>query len=302
MTSFDIALYRCTKDHLIVMMLTERKSYAHRIKSEIFSTSNVAIVDQALYVIVTILCTFMFFWILVFPSALWYEHSTIHRSLLESWFESNSISGVGLNLGVGSVTPDLITKYQGEYLVQLLHIFPGAIWSAIVPLQLNTRFRQKHRALHKNLGYVFVGTASLVGLGVFVIVRRGLLYENFFLDLPHLTHSTSPGILLLTTYFLGTIFRAFYCAALKSPSDYRQHSVWIVRHIAAGIWIALQRILLGSPFYNHPPMTRIQQRRAFGHSALVSVTVTILFGEILIALWGFQLTEDAISKRKRKGL
>jgi hypothetical protein len=261
-----------------------------------------AIFSHTLYAIVTILCIFMMGWILVFPSALWYEHSTIHRTLVELWFESVSSTSAGVNRGVGPVSPDLITKYQGQYLVQLLHIFPGACWSALVPLQLNTKFRHDHRALHKVLGYAFVATASFVGMGVFVIIWRGLFYENFFHDIPPLTYSSSPGILLLTIYYLGTIFRAFYFVTLKSPSDYHQHSVWIVRHVAAGIWIAIQRILLVSPLYNQSPMTRIQQRNIFGHSATVSLIVTILFGEILVMLWGLQVLKNAICKENGKAV
>jgi hypothetical protein len=266
------------------------------------SHMNVTTFSHALYVIVTILCIFMMFWILVFPSALWYEHSTIHRTLVEQWFGSMSSIRAGVNRGVGTVSPDLITKYQGQYLVQLLHIFPGAVWSAIVPLQLNTRFRRNHRALHKTLGYAFVGTATLVGMGVPVIIWRGLSHENFFHDIPPSTYSSSPGILLLSTYYLGTIFRACYFVSFKVPIDYHQHLVWIVRHVAAGIWIALQRILLGSPLYNQPTMTRLQQRHVFGHSALVSMIITILFGEILIFLWDIQFAKNSISEKNRKAI
>ena len=266
---------------------------------------NVTVFTHVLYVIVTFLCIFMMVWILVFPSALWYEHSTMHRTLLVHWFESTSSYNNGVNRGIGSVSSDLITKYQGQYVIQLLHIFPGAVWAAIVPLQLSTRFRREHPSLHKSLGYLFVGTACLVGMGVFVIIHKGLFFENFFQDLPPLTYSSSSGILLLTAYYLGTIFLAFYFVAFKSHRDFYGHSVWIVRHVASGIWIALQRILLGSPLYNQPPMTRIQQRLAFGHAALVSICFTILFGEILIALWDIRRTEGkkmASLQKSRKAL
>jgi hypothetical protein len=266
---------------------------------------NATTFGQILYVIVTFLCIFMTVWILIFPSSLWHEHSTIHRMMLQRWFHSLSgdctISD-DCEVGVSSVSSDLISKYQGEYLVQSLHIFPGALWAAIVPFQLNSRFRRDHRALHKFCGYVFVGAGLLLGMGVFVIVNKRLSYEYYYDDLPPLSYSSSPGLLLLTMYFMGTVLRALSFVAFTNKKNYQQHSVWIVRHVAAGIWIALQRIMLGSPFYNRPPMTRQQQRSAFGHSAMTAIVITILIGEILIGLRNYQRTDILVAKEFTKVL
>jgi multisubunit Na+/H+ antiporter MnhB subunit len=252
-------------------------------------------INHILYVVVTTLCIFMVFWILIFPSSLLHEHSPIHQNLLRQWFHSMSGSHY---IEVGAVSSDLITKYRGQYLVQVTHIFPGAIWAAIIPFQLNTQFRKKHRRLHRYSGYMLTSTSLILGTGVFIILYKRLLYENFFPDLPPVQVSSSPGLTMLTIYFMGTILMALYHATITK--NYYNHSIWITRHIASGLWIALQRILLGSPLFNQPPMTREQQRSAFGRAALVAMAASLILCEILISVWNYEqskiLTPNASAK------
>lgn len=262
------------------------------------SPSNIRTITHLSYVFVLILCLVMVVWILIFPSSVWYEHSPTHQKLLHTWF--HSVSGNR----AGAASSELISKYTGQYLVQVTHILPGAIWAAMIPFQLNTKFRKNHRTLHRYTGYGFVGSALLLGTGVFIILHKGLLYENSFPDLPAKPFSAAPLLILLTIYFLGTILCAIYYAAIASPKNYYSHSVWITRHVASGIWIALQRILLGTPLFHRPPMSREQQREAFGNAGFLAMTLTIIVGEILICLWNQELSksETTLGYRYKKGL
>jgi hypothetical protein len=152
------------------------------------------------------------------------------------------------------------------------------------------------------MGYGVVGSALLLGTGVFIVLYKGLLYENSFPDLPPKPTSSAPLLVILTIYFLATILCALYYAAIANPKNLYSHSIWMTRHVSSGIWIALQRILLGSPWFNHPPMSREQQRDAFGNAALVAIAITMITGEILIFLWNLERSELATTMEKEKRL
>ena len=262
----------------------------------LLSSSYIRTITHLSYVFVSILCFVMVVWILIFPSSVWYEHSPTHQKLLHSWFHSASGNRAG------AASSELISKYTGQYLVQITHILPGAIWAAIIPFQLNTKFRKNHRTLHRYTGYGFVGSALLLGTGVFIILHKGLLYENSFPDLPAKPFSAALPLILLTIYFLGTIVCALYYAAIASPKNYFAHSVWITRHVASGIWIALQRILMVTPVFNRPPMSRDQQREAFGNAGFLATALTIVAGEILIYLWNHERSNSETKLGYKKGL
>lgn len=252
-------------------------------------------VNRVMYVLVTLLCTMMICWILIFPSSLWYEHSPIHQRILHKAL--NGSGTIGNKYSHGSVSSDLITKYQGQYMVQMTHILPGAIWAVLVPFQLNTPFRKKYPFLHRYLGYTFTSVALLVGIGVFIILHRGLFYENFFDDLAPKMISTSHFMMFMATYFIGTILTSVYYVAVAKRRSFDKHSIWITRHIASGIWIALQRILLGSPIFNRPPMTREQQRDAFGNAGFLAIAISTITSEMLIVCWSYyQPTSKEIRK------
>jgi hypothetical protein len=268
------------------------KTFVH----DMLSSLDVKTINHISYAILTILCAVMVFWILIFPSSVWYEHSPNHRKLLRAYF--HLLAGMR-NEEVGAVNSDLITKYSGQYLVQVTHILPGAVWAAIIPFQLNTAFRKNHRTLHRYVGYGFVGSALLLGTGVFIIIYKGLLFENSFPDLPPKQFSAAPALIMLMIYFLGTVLTASYYVTISNPKQYNSHAIWIARHVASGIWISLQRMLLGSPLFNRPPMTREQQRSAFGNAGFLSIAITIVSCEILIFVWNSELRATKVNECKK---
>ena len=282
--------------------LSKHNEALHDKKSDstrLLRSMDIRTITHLFYGFVSFLCLVMVVWILIFPSSLWYEHSPTHQRLLRTWFHSVSGNYKG---EIGAASSELITKYTGQYLVQLTHILPGAIWAALIPFQLNTGFRKNHRTFHRYVGYGFVGSALLLGTGVFIILYKGLLYENSFPDLPPKPFSAAPLLILLTIYFLGTILRALYYAAVASPKCYYNHSVWMSRHVASGIWIALQRIMLGTPLFHRPPMTREQQRDAFGNAGVLAVAITTVGCEILICLWNYDRSKPTTALRRKKDL
>jgi hypothetical protein len=224
-----------------------------------------------IYCLTTLLCAFMVVWILIFPSSVLVEHSSFHRHAIAS------IMG-----HAGSfMAPDLVTKYQGYYLVQLLHILPGALWALLIPIQLHNLVRKRYRTAHALLGYVFGVLSMLIGVSVAIIYWQELSFEHFYRDLEPFPGSSAPGILLLALYFVGTMVCSVYQAAVRH--DFHGHCKWMVRHIAAGLWTSVQRILLTIGLIS-PPLSREGQRFVFPFTFIVALGITMFIGERTVHL------------------
>jgi hypothetical protein len=220
---------------------------------------------------------YMVFWILIFPASAFHEHSAWRRQLFGTVVHADS-----------STPPELTTKYAGHYLVHATHILPSAIWATLIPLQLHPGIRHRFPTLHRWSGRVFLVTALLMAYGVWLILHRRLGFEHFFDDIGDENSSSStssftePGLLALTFYFVATVCGAVYYARLGRYAD---HRCYMIRHIASGIWIAVQRVILtfilpvlrlGGPF------TRHEQRANFGSSAILAMAIAFVAGEYAI--------------------
>ena len=236
-----------------------------------------------MYIVLCYLCISMVGWILVAPASWLIPRSTWHRDVLLPLLE---------RMGGFRVVPVvIITKFQEHTLVHFTHILPAAIWAGIIPFQLHPTWRHQHRQLHRILGYVFVATALSIATGIGIIVQRKLTYDHSFPDLPPqnpLTHAGSPPALAgLAFWFAGT---ALYAAHLARTKQYAQHKVWIVRHVATGIFVAIQRFIcipLGVAIVSltHPPPDPVPswlQRDVFGGAGTAAALTSILLGEYAI--------------------
>lgn len=231
--------------------------------------SNVTIL-RGLYVATTFLCAFMIFWILVFPSSWLVGRSDIHDDLIvQTMSEPNQVTSM-----------ELVTKYKGHSAVHFSHTLPGAIWAGAIPFQLHPRFRNQYPRVHRVVGRVFVAVSLLMMVGVGIILKRELLYEESFKDLPPNKLPATPGILFQSGWFLVTAIVATLQARAKK---FRSHQRFVIRHVASGIWIALQRVLLLTVL-NRPPFTREQQRAVFGDAAFAAIAICFVCGEIAIHL------------------
>lgn len=230
---------------------------------------------RGLYIATTFLCGFMVLWILVFPSSWLVGRSTLHDDLLIKAMTSHPPSQ-------GVVPIELVTKYKGHAAIHLSHTLPGVIWAGAVPFQLHPAMRKRYPQTHRIMGRVFIATSMLMMAGVAIILKRGLMYEEFFSDLPPPNFSTLPGIVLQSAWFLVTAIVSTLQARAKK---FASHQRFIIRHVASGIWISLQRILLMTVF-NRPPFTRMQQRAVFGDAGFLAIFVCFVCGELAIRLLG----------------
>ena len=229
-----------------------------------------ATILQGLYVATTLLCVFMIFWILVFPSSWLVGRNKLHDDILiRHLSKPNQVTSM-----------ELVTKYKGHSAVHLTHTLPGVVWAGAIPFQLHPTLRKQHKTLHRMVGYVFVVTCVIMTAGVLIILKRGLLYEESFPDLEPPRLSVAPGILFQSCWFLCTMAMATLKARAK---QFASHQAWIIRHVSSGIWVSLQRILLLTVM-NRPPFTRQEQRQVFGDAAIVAIGICFSCGELAIYL------------------
>jgi hypothetical protein len=234
-----------------------------------------------IYIWTTTLCVFMVFWILLVPGSWLIGRSQFHNNLvLPHLF--NAIT-----------PPEIITKYQGHTLVQVTHILPGAVWAGLIPFQLHRTFRSHYRTVHRRMGYLFLTTSLLMSVGLGLILHRGLFFEHH--DFPDLVaplpsrnyyynySNTAILMVILGIWFLGTAIAAIYCAR---SHQFVRHQKWIIRHIASGLWIAIQRVLLMTvcSMVLPRPYARHVQRRAFEYTAKLGMLLSFAIGEYTISL------------------
>lgn len=257
------------------------KTPADVLKSSWQRPSNAAIL-RGLYIVKSCICVLMISWILIFPASWLVGRSRFHEKLLEMT--------LGTKDRVTSI--DISMKYKGHSLVQFAHNFPGVIWAAAIPFQLHPTLRKEYKKMHRIIGYLFLSTSFVMMVGVVIILHRRLLYEHSFTDLPPPKFSSTPSIMAMGIWFLITAITA---AVHGHTKKFKSHQRFVIRHVASGIWVALQRAMLmtvaalkfGSPF------TRLQQRDFFRNAAFVSMLICLVCGEVAIHLL-------AAEQKKRK--
>jgi hypothetical protein len=167
--------------------------------------------------------------------------------------------------------------------VHLTHILPDSLWAGLIPFQLHPTFRSTWPRLHRLFGYTFFASSFSVTLGIVIILKRGLSFENSFSDLSPPKYSTIPLTFGLSIYFAGTAVYALKCAM---DPRFTSHQRWTIRHLTSGIWIALQKLLLITiyPAIYRPPIAREVQRMVFAESGQIAAVITIGMGEYALYL------------------
>ena len=224
-------------------------------------------VERAMLYAVAASGAFMFVWVFtLFPGSA-YTGFRAHDALIDWAFDRIPLFGI--------VAPaSLITKYNElGHLPALTHAVPGAVWAALAPLQLlpDARARLGPRG-HAAAGRVMLSAAAVLMCGYFIIDANGLYSDvhDFagnggglaaavdgarVLPLPFNT----IGVRLIAGYFIASGVATF---AFAKRRDYPRHRRWAVRHVGAGLWVALQR-----PVY---AAVRLAQAAALGTAASVT--------------------------------
>ena len=151
----------------------------------------------------------------------------------------------------------LITKYnEAGRAPALLHAAPGALWSALAPLQLHPRSREAFGgALHRVGGRVMLAAAATLMVG-YAVIDANSLYADMHdfgghgggvaeaIDATGVlsSHRLPPfnvvGVRGIASWFIGT---GVATAVTAARGDFRSHRRWALRHVGAGLWVAAQR-------------------------------------------------------------
>ncbi|CBJ26363.1 conserved unknown protein [Ectocarpus siliculosus] len=115
---------------------------------------------------------------------------------------------------------------------RVMHILPAGLWSVIAPLQLSPSFRAKHRTAHRRLGRLFIFMSVSISLGLVPLVLSGAPTTPNW--------SNGRESLVFAGYFLVTGLLAVHHARNKRFAD---HRVWMLRHVAMGYSVHMQRLL-----------------------------------------------------------
>jgi uncharacterized membrane protein len=110
-----------------------------------------------------------------------------------------------------------------------LHIIPGGLFLALVPLQLSRTLRARFAKVHRWNGRFLIAlgvTSALIGLYFGVVI-------------PFAGVGESVAIAAVTVWFFATLIRAY--AAIRR-GDVAVHRAWMLRAIAVPIGVSVVRV------------------------------------------------------------
>lgn len=233
---------------------------------------------KALFCLTTTLSLYMSFWILIFPSTWLIGNNSYHDYVLDQVMDlPHQISGNG-----DAFPRSMLLKYSRQWSVQFLHTLPAFGWSFLIPLQIYPASRS---AFHRTAGYLFAMFSMLMMAGLYMIFTKRLLFiYTDFPNIPAHAHMSALGfdfvpheplMLLAGMWFTVTILAAVYFARRK---QYSKHRCFIYRHIASGMWVAVQRL-----YYSVvSPRGDSHQKEVFSDGIIVGLLICLCLGEIAV--------------------
>lgn len=214
-------------------------------------------------------------WILIFPSSWLMGYSKRH----DAWINQTMVEPYDGT----QIHPKTVTKYAGHPEAQFTHILPAAIWSAAIPFQLHKGFRAKYKVSHRRVGYAFLGSSILMTVGIFIIMLKKLTfdydYEGLAPPIPAFEERlTKAPFLGMGVWFAFTSTMAVMEAKKKR---FQSHKHYIYRHIGSGLWVAIQRLLVGAM---GPQKNPEAMRDLFRDASVVGVIISLFLTEMAVYL------------------
>lgn len=193
--------------------------------------------------------------------------------------------------------------------IELTHALPGAVWALLAPFQLNSEVRNVQGGfLHRTFGRLMLLCAGVLMCG-YALIDANNLYADVVdfagygghvadsldeFNARSLAGALPPfnlgGVRFLAAWFVITGVMTFSTASqFQKPQHIREHRCWALRHIAAGLWVAMQRplfaavrvmqaLLLGFETASLPEV----QADAFYYSAYFVTALYVLTAEKVI--------------------
>lgn len=121
-------------------------------------------------------------------------------------------------------------SYAAHPVVTLLHVIPGGLFLALAPLQFVARIRNRHRRVHRVLGWMLVVSAGISGV-------CGLL---FGLAWPFGGFAETAIVVIVGILLLYALVRAV--TAIRR-GDVDMHRRWMIRAFAVILGVSTSRVL-----------------------------------------------------------
>jgi len=193
----------------------------------------------------------MLIWIFLVPGSVWTGSSQDHDEYLRTSWNAEGIAPVSL-----------ILKYNAfGQLAGLAHALPGAVWALLATAQVNRTVRNvSGGSLHRAAGQAMLAAAAMLMVGYAFIDGVNLHAE--LTDFDGHGGGLAAMVDLANRVYLGGLLPSFNATALRlvaawfaftgvqtwlavrgSQCDVVEHRSWALRHIAAGLWVAGQRLL-----------------------------------------------------------
>ncbi|KAF5830393.1 hypothetical protein DUNSADRAFT_14657 [Dunaliella salina] len=214
----------------------------------------------------------MMAWSLVFPmtwlSGVWGHWANILKDLFGPGGPLTNTEGM--------------TKYKGQTAVTMSHNLPSALWSFLIIIQLSSSIRKTYPRIHRLCGYLHVAVSVVLMAGVVIMQTR----KMYFIMHPAVAW-------LYMSQAMWFLFSLAYAVLAARARLYRAHRAWMLRHIASGIWVAVQRIGMALVFpllENMPaigPLTDQHGKIFFGGATVVAFVGVVLFCEVYL-WWGLR--------------
>lgn len=220
---------------------------------------------KVLYATAVGLCVMMVAWVVVTPGSCTASTSTVPPMGEADGRHPNDEAVAAAIARYVPVT--LVTKYHAHPEVCAAHVLPSVMWSVLAPTQLHPRLRRACPRAHRICGRMLIAVAGLMTGGYAIIHRRGLHFHAN--DFPSLARgealsALAPGLWerlggggragaiaafiafehCAAGWFAGTAAMTLISAVRRQPRRLLAHRAWAVRHVAAGLSVAMQRVLI----------------------------------------------------------
>ncbi len=174
------------------------------------------------------------------------------------------ISGINEFYKTGQYPPagDIEYGYARNPLLTLLHILPGALFIVLGALQFIKPLRQRHPAVHRISGKIYLVIGLLVGITALIMsvkIRFGGIVE-------------SSAVIPFGIFFLYSLARAYRHIRRK---EFEAHREWMIRAYSIGIAVATMRPLIGLFF----AFTSLPFNKFFGPSFWIAFILHSLVAE-----------------------
>ena len=160
--------------------------------------------------------------------------------------------------------------FAREKALTLLHVIPGILFMVLGPLQFVRNLREKHPALHRWNGRIFLTASGVIGVTGLTMALRGTVGG----------WDEKSAILIFGSFFLFALGKALWHVL---HGEFAKHREWMIRGYAVGLAVATIRPIMASFFavavmHGQTP----EPSKFFGAAFWIGFTAQVIVAEIWV--------------------